>query len=469
MRTAALALLAAAVCFGPSGAFAQISADLSSNNPFLGAAPEGEASAESLALSLDAAIQLGLRRNLGAVLSSGAERAARGRRLVALSEMLPEIRASVDESSHQNNLAAFGFGGFPGINPIVGPFGVFDARGSVSQKIFDFESLNQSRAGKENHEAAKFSYQDARETVVLVVTSLYMQAVAGASRIEASQAQVSLAEAAHNQAVDRKNAGLLPAIDVLRAQVELQSQRQRLIAYRNEYEKQKLQLARAIGLPSGQQIDLADKLPYSAAEPIAYDDALAKAYETRMDYRSLEAQVRAAEYRVKAAHSQRLPTLSFNGNYGVQGPSPADSHGTYSAAVNLDIPLYTGGKTKGETLEAQAALDQQQAQLADLRARIGFEIRSSLLDLHSAAEQVDVNRSAVDLGQQQEQQARDRFAAGVTDNLEVVQAQEALAAANENYISSLYSFNLAKASLARAVGGIEGNISRWLTGEAHGQ
>jgi outer membrane protein TolC len=476
IRIARFAVVVLGACLayaqGP-GAGMSTSSDLSSSNfsrsPFLGAVPEGQATVEPLTLSLAAAIQLGLRRNLGAVLSSEGERAARGQRLVALSKLLPEVRALVRESSQQNNLAAFGFSGFPGIQEIVGPFGVFDARGAVSQSILDFSSLNDSRASIQSHKAAEFSYQDARETVVLVVTSLYMQAVSGGSRIEAAKAQVSLAEAAHNQARDRKNAGLLPAIDVLRAQVELQAQRQRLIADENDYEKQKLQLARAVGIPVGQDLDLTDKLPYTAAEPISFDEALSEAYQSRMDYRSLEAQVRAAEFRYQAAHSERLPSLSFRGDYGTLGPTPANSHGTFTAALSLDIPIYTAGKVKGETLEADAAVEQQKAQLADLRSRIGFEIRSAMLDLKAAAERVEVNRSTVDLARKQEEQARDRFAAGVTDNLEVVQAQEALAAANESLISSLFSYNLAKASLARATGGIEGKIGRWLTGETHGE
>jgi outer membrane protein TolC len=472
MRKAAfatVALCSACVALAQSPGIGMSAGSDVSRSPFLGAVPEGQATTQPLPLSLEAAIQLGLRRNLGAVLSSEAERAARGQRLVALSELLPEVRALVRESSQQSNLAAFGFSGFPGIRQIVGPFGVFDARGSLSQSILDFASWNDSRASAQNQKAAGFSYQDARETVVLVVTALYMQVVSGASRIEAAKAQVLLAEAAHSQAVDRKNAGLLPAIDVLRAQVELQAQRQRLISNENDYEKQKLQLARAVGLPVGQDVELTDKLPYSAVEPIGFDEALAQAYQSRTDYRSLEARVEAAEYRLRAAQSERLPTLSFHGDYGTLGPTPANSHGTFTAAVSLDIPVYTGGKVKGEVLEAEAAVEQQKAQLADLRSRIGFEIRSALLDQKAAAEQVDVNRSAVELARKQEEQARDRFAAGVTDNLEVVQAQEALAAANESLISSLYDYNLAKASLARAMGGIEGKISRWLTGGTHGE
>jgi outer membrane protein TolC len=422
-----------------------------------------------MTLSLEQAIQLGLKRNLGAVLSGEGERAARGRRLVALSDLLPDIHALVRESSQQNNLAAFGFSGFPGIRQIVGPFGVFDARAALTQSLVDVPAWNDARASAKDLEAAQMSYKDARETVVLVVASLYMQAVSGGSRVEAGKAQVALAEAAHQQALDRKNAGLLPAIDVLRAQVEMQAQRQRLIAYENDQQKQILQLARAIGLPDGQAVQLTDKLPYAHAEPIGMEEALTQAYESRMDFRTLESRVKAAEFRVKSARAERLPTLGFRGDYGTLGPTPMNSHGTYSAAVTLDIPVYTGGRVKGEALEAESMLEQQRAQLADLRAQIGFEIRSAMLDLDAASKQVEVSQGTVEVAREQEVQARDRFAAGVTDNLEVVQAQEALAAANESLINSLFSYNLAKASLARSIGGIEQSISRWLTGDAHGQ
>lgn len=421
-------------------------------SPFLGSVAEGEATSTPLKLSLDQAIQTGLRCNLGAVLSGERERGARGQRLVALSELLPEVDGHIRESSQQTNIAAFGFKAFPGSSSILGPFAVFDARGSVRQSILDLESLRKVQASAQNVKAAEYSYQDARSVVVLVVTSLYMQAIAGESRIESAQAQVALAQAAHKQALDRKNSGLLPAIDVLRAEVEEQAQQQRLIAYQNEFERQKLQLARAVGLPLGQQLELTDKLPYSPAAPPEFSAALAQAYQARMDYRSLQAQVKAAGYHVQSARATRLPTVEFRGDYGTIGESPASSHGTYSAAVTVDIPLFTGGKKKGETMEAESALAQQKAQLEDLRSRIAFEIRSALLDMNSAAQQVEVNRRAVELAARQEEQARDRFAAGVTDSLEVVQAQEALARAEDNLINSLYDFNLAHASLARATG-----------------
>jgi outer membrane protein TolC len=264
--------------------------------------------------------------------------------------------------------------------------------------------------------------------------------------------------------VDFKQAGVVPAIDELRAQVELRSQQQRLIFSRNELEKQKLRLARAIGLADGQLFRLTDTVPFASAPTLTVDAAMARAYSSRMDYQSAAARLRVAELRRQAAEAGRLPSLAFDGNYGTIGPSLANSHGTFAAAVSLNIPVFQGGRVRGEVLQADAALEQQRARLEDLRGGIAFEVRTAFLDMTAAGDQVGVAGSAVDLAHQQLTQAQDRFAAGVTSNLEVVQAQEAVATANENYISSLYAHNAAKASLARAIGGAEQLIPAFLQG-----
>lgn len=437
------------------------------SNPYMGAVPSGKASADSIPLTLTEAIRLGLERNLGTILSSQKQRTARGERMVALSQLLPNLSGRITESSQQINLAAFGFPPLPGIPQIIGPFGVFDARGELSQTILNFRSLNNSKASVQNIKAAEFSFKDARDTVVLVVATLYMQAVAAASRIEAAKAQLDTAEALYRQATDMKAAGVVPAIDVLRAQVELQSQRQRFIAYQNEFEKGKLHLVRVIGLPDGQDIRLTDTLPTIRPQEFNIEGMIQKAYQSRMDYRELEARVRTTEYVRKAAHSELFPSLSFQGDYGTLGTTPGSSHGTYLAAVSLNFPIFSGGRIRGEELEADALLARQRAQLEELKARIGFEVRGAMLDLKSASERVEVNQSAVDLAKEQDLQARDRFAAGVANNLEVVQAQEALARANDSYISSLYSYNVAKVFLARAIGETEKNLGAWLLGVNH--
>jgi outer membrane protein TolC len=331
----------------------------------------------------------------------------------------------------------------------------------------NLRAIRENRAAGQEEKASNYSNLDARDTVVLVVTGLYLESVAGASRVDAAQAQAATAEAVYKQAVDFREAGVVPAIDVLRAQVELRAQQQRLIFFRNEIEKEKLRLARAIGLPDGQPFRLTDSVPFAAAPPLSVDEAIARAYSSRMDYQSAAARLRAAELGRNAAEAGRLPSVAFNGNYGTIGPSLANSHGTFTAAVSLNIPVFQGGRVRGEVLQADAALEQRRAQLEDLRGLIAFEVRTAFLDMTSASDQVGVARSAVDLSHQQLTQAQDRFAAGVTNNLEAIQAQEAVATANENYISSLFAYNAAKASLARAVGGAEKLIPAFLQGEAN--
>ena len=432
--------------------------------PFLGSVPQGKATGKELPLTLSGAIARGLKNNLGSVLERQGVRAARGAQLTVLSKLLPNLTAGATESSQQINLAGFGFPGLPGIQQIIGPFGLSDARAYLSQPILDLRAIRDNQAARQEVKASNYSNRDARDTVVLVVTGLYLQAVAGASRVEAANAEVATAEAVYQQAQDFKRAGVVPAIDVLRAQVELRSQQQRLIFSRNELEKQKLRLARAIGLADGQPFRLTDTVPFAAAPPLTVDAAIARAYSSRMDYQSAAARLRVAELRRQAAEAGRLPSLAFDGNYGTIGPSLANSHGTFAAAVSLNIPVFQGGRVRGEVLQADAALEQQRARLEDLRGGIAFEVRTAFLDMTAAGDQVGVAGSAVDLAHQQLTQAQDRFAAGVTSNLEVVQAQEAVATANENYISSLYAHNAAKASLARAIGGAEQLIPAFLQG-----
>ncbi len=424
-------------------------------SPFLGAVPSGQVTTEVIPLSLKDALDRGLKYNLGLVLSEQGTAAARGARLRSLSELLPNVSSHVAEVVQQTNLAALGLPAAllpPGVSPIVGPFSVFDARVSARAPLLDYQRLNSFRASGENVRAAQHSFDDAKDLVVLVVGGTYMQAVAGGSLIESVQAQVNTAQRLLQSAQDQKRAGVAAGIDVLRAQVELQAQQQRLVVARNEYEKQKLTLARAIGLPLGQQFTLTDAIPFAPPPPLTLDQALERAYRSRSDYLSAQAQVRAAELARTAARAERYPTIGVNGDYGTIGRTPGNSHGTFTAAAALNIPVFQGGKVLGDVAQAESVLAQRRAQLEDQRSRIEFEVRSAFLDLQAGADQVAVAKSSSDLAQQTLVQAQDRFAAGVTNNIEVVQAQEALATANENYIASLFAHNLAKLSLARALG-----------------
>jgi outer membrane protein TolC len=288
--------------------------------------------------------------------------------------------------------------------------------------------------------------------------------VAGAARIEAVRAQFTTAQALYQQAVDMNRAGVSPGIDVLRSQVEMQSQQQRLLAAENDFRKQKLSLARAIGLETSQNYALSDKIPFAPAPPLDLQQEIGRALASRADYQSAQLQAKAAEQAKRGARGERLPTLDFNANYGTIGPSPATNHGTFLAEAEVKVPIFQGGKVRADVLQADAVVQQRRAQVEDLRGRIEFDVRSAFLDLQSAADQVSVAQSSVQLAGEQLTQARDRFAAGVADTIEVVQAEESLAAANDSYINSVFIHNLAKLSLARAVGVAEKATVQYLGG-----
>ena len=315
--------------------------------------------------------------------------------------------------------------------------------------------------------SAQYSFKDARELVVLAVGNAYLLAIATAARIETTEAQVKNSQALYDKATHQLKAGLSPAIDTLRSQVELQTRQQQLIAARNDFAKQKLSLARVIGLPPGQEFLLSDKSPYQALTVMPLETYLQRAYASRADYQAAQAQVRAAELTRRSANAEHYPSLDVNANYGDIGVTPAHSNGTWQVNGGVTIPIFAGGKTHSDVLEAEAQLRQARSQLADLRGRIDYEVRASLLDLSSAADQVAVARSNVDLAEQTLTQSEDRFSAGVADNLEVVQAQESVASAHENYIQALYAHNLAKIEIARAIGDAEQGVKRVLKGEEH--
>ncbi len=421
-----------------------------------------------LQLNFQEALDRGLRNNLGLLLSGDQTITARGERWKELSNLLPNLQAQLQENVQTESLTAFGFKSnvFPFPVPrVIGPFNYFDARASVSQSLFNFKDLEQERAASERLKSAQYNYKDARELVVLAVGNAYLLAIADAARIETAQAQVTNAQALYDKAVDQQRAGLSPAIDTLRSQVELQTRQQQLISARNDFAKQKLSLARIIGLPPGQEFVLTEKAPYQALTPLPVEVYLQRAYNSRSDYQAAQAQLRASELSRRAATAGHYPSLGFNANYGDIGVNPGQSNGTWQVDGGLNIPIFAGGKVHSDVLEAEAQLKQARSQLGDLRGRIDYEVRSALLDLNAAADQVEVTRSSVELAEEALTQSRDRFSAGVTDNLEVVQAQESVASAHESYIQSLYTHNLAKIELARAIGDAEQGVKRYLKGE----
>jgi outer membrane protein TolC len=434
-------------------------------SPLMGGVPAGDVTPGTLPLSLHEAIRRGLERNLGAVLGRERVRTADGARWMSTSGLLPTIQASFAQARDQINLEAYGFPVPPGESPIIGPFNVSDRRISLGQTIFDYSAIQDARAGAATKAAAGYAYKDVREQVVVTIATLYFQTVATASRVESVRAQQRTAEALFARARAMKDAGTIAGIELIRAQVQVENQKQRVIYYENEFSKQKLMLARAVGLPLAQAFDLTDQVPFKAIDTMPLDAALAQAYANRADYKAALELLKASEARRRSAYGSLAPSVHLTADYGSIGPSWDSALSTYSVLGSVRIPLFQAGRERGRILIADAALQQDRAQMADLKARIEYEVRAAHLDVQAAAERVRVARSAADLANQQLTQAQDRFAAGVASHVEVVQAQEAVATESENLIASLFAHNVAKAALARATGMAEDAAERLLGGQ----
>ena len=436
-------------------------------NPFSGSVPT-KLVAGRMPLSLQDAINLGLKHNLGLLLSSADTRAARGQRWEELSALLPHVTAAPYVAESKVNLAQVGLANVANvfhISPAIGPFSYFDARAGVTQTLFDWRSINAARAAGESVKSADYTLLDAHDLVVQVVGYVYFQAVADEARIVTDEAQVQTAQALLDQATDQVKAGTAADIDALRSKVELQTRQQQLIQARNDFAIQKITVARVIGLAPSQEFELTDKSPYQPLENLPVEEALRRAYSSRSDYRAAMSDVRAAELSRKAAAAGYLPSLSFNGDYGTGGAHPSDATPVYDVRGTLSIPIFTGNSVHGDIQQADARLEQSHERRDNLRAQIEGDVRTALLNLQSSAEQVKVARSNIDLANQTLAQSRDRFTAGVTDTVEVVQSQQAVASANEQYISSLYNYNFAKISLIRALGAGEQGVKEFFTGK----
>jgi len=453
---------------GPSDSTAPSAPATQGQNNFSGSVP-GKLVPGILPVSLQDAIDRGLKQNLGLLLSTEDVRFSRGERWKQLSSLLPNLTTTSYVDGSQIDLAEFGFSfKLPGANipSIVGPFGYYDSRAYLTQFIFDWKAINNARASAQSVKSAQYTYKDARDLVVLAVGYTYLQGIADAARIETSAAQVNTAQALYNQASDQVKAGTSPAIDALRAQVELQTRQQQLIQAKNNFAIQKLTLARVIGLAPGQEYELTDKSPYDPLEGITVEEALKRAYSSRSDFQAALATVRASEYSRRAARGEYLPALSFSGDYGVAGTySNLDTHGVFDVRGTLTIPIFQGGRVHGDVLQADAQLEQNRERLENLRAQIDADVRTALLNLESSAQLVTVAQSNASLADESLAQSRDRFAAGVADSVEVVQAEETVASAHEQYISSLYSYNYAKISLARALGAAEDAVKVYFKGK----
>lgn len=408
-----------------------------------------------LPLSLDDAIALGLKHNLGLIFTTQSGLSARGQQLTELQALLPSVDANIKESVQQADLQAEGLR-VPGFPSIIGPYGYTDLRASLNWSLLNLSALQNYLASKHNFAGTKLSVDDARDMVVLTVGNAYLTCIADKSRIDEAQAQVDTSKVSLDQAVDNHKAGTSPLLDELRARVDYQTQQQTLITAQNAYGKDRIALARAIGLSLEQKFQLTDQAPYAPLDNLDPDTAVKQALAARSDLKALREQVAAAEHARKAATDERLPVIGFSGDYGDIGVNPSHSHGTGDATGTLDVPVFEEGKLRGDAKQAQSQLDQEKARLSDMEGQIGADVRDSILDIQAAEKQVEVSRSNVELAREALNESQERYKAGVDNNLAVSQALAALAQADNQYVNSLYQHNVAKLSLARALG-VAGN------------
>jgi len=447
-----------------------VSGSVQVSGAYQGSVPAENVPAGAITLTLADAVKYGLAANLGILTANDSTRVSRAERLHALSSLLPYVSVSATQTSNQINLAAFGFQFKtpPGLNfsipTVVGPFGTSALQANFNQSVWDFVQRRNWQATKDSEHASELSARDAREVVVLGVAGSYLQTLATAAHVESQRAQVANAQAVNQQAETRRQAGTNARIEVTRTLVELQAQQQRLSAFESDLKKQKIALARLIGLPLDRELMLSDPLtfnPPAVPEPAA---AAQQAFQKRWDLQAADSQVKAAERIVAAARGERLPSVSFSGDYGALGSSPIAAHGVYTIAGSVNFPIFQGGRVKADVEQAEATLHQRQSELADLRGGVEEQVRTAIIELDTAIGQVRLADSNRSLANDTLQQARDRFNAGVTTTVEVVQAQEQVAGAEGDYISSLFAFDLARLSLARAMGEAEADLPDLLKG-----
>jgi outer membrane protein TolC len=438
-------------------------------NPYLGSVPAAP-TAGNIGLSLRDAITKGLHFNLGLIESNQANADVVADRRRALSALLPQVSAQARQGYEDLSYKEIGLKlppipGLPGLPPTSGGFGYQDARVSLTQNLYNAELRNRYRAQKAEEQASTLGVQDSRDVVVYSVAVAYLQVVASASRVETARAQVASARELDRQTRDRVASEVSPEIDSLRAQVERQSAEQRLANAVNRLEKDKLTLARVVGLSMDQQFTVIDSL---AHHPLPGTDAATanrEALHSRADLRSAGAAVVAAESTLRAQKSQRLPVLSVSANYGAAGANLGNVNQVYELAANVSVPIYTGGRISADIQRAQSELARRQAEFQDLKGRVAYDVRVAWLDLDASESSVRVAEQNKLLAARALTQSQDRYTSGVTNYLEVVQAQEAITVAEENYIESLFSYNISMISLARAAGGAEDRLFEFLGGK----
>jgi outer membrane protein TolC len=448
----------------PQGASVNtVNVQIQAQGPYSGSVAGPNPPAGTVTLTLADAVRRGLESNLGIVGAGTSSQLARAQRRQALSALLPNVSASASENAEKINLAVEGFtsSAFGTSIPFpttVGPFHYYDVSGSLRQSVLDFTALHDLRASTQLANSSELDAHQAREEVVLAVSGVYLQLMATIALVDEQEKEVEFAEATYKQARAQADAGNKAPIDANRSQVELQTERQRLRSQRGDLEKQKNQLARLIGLPLGLDIQIEEKLAPLNSQIPSLQDSVQRAWTQREDLKATEAQLSAAREARKAAGAEHLPSIAVNGTYGLEGVDPNHGSGVFQASAGLSVPLFQGGRIKADVAQADAVVTQRDAELSDEHGVVELDVRNAYIDLNVANDQVSTAQSNRDLALATLQQSQDRFAVGVADSVEVVNSQQALAAADHDYVSSLFAQYLARITLAHAMGEAEKDL-----------
>jgi outer membrane protein TolC/ABC-type transporter Mla MlaB component len=417
----------------------------------------GNAPTQLLRLTLDQAVALALKQNPTAQIAVLTAAQSEQDRNITRADLLPQASATISDEAQKVNLLAQ-FGGqtpFPGFPKTLGPYQIFSAGPSVSAPVFDLTLWRRYQAAQNTLSASKANSLSAREQVILLVVSQYIGTLRAAANVQASQSRVELAQALYDQAADLQKEGVGTGIDTLRANVELQNEKQRFIQAETDRETSLFGLSRLLNLDPRQPIEQADSLSFFDTPQPEVESSMEAALGAREEWKAMESQIKAAEYQKKGAQDSRLPSLQFDGTFAYVGTSGNTTLPTYTYQASVNMPLFTGGRIRAEVVRADLEIRKLQEQRDDLRNQIALEVKTSLLNLRSARNEVEVANLGVQLSKEEVDQARDRFKAGVANNIEVIQAQDSLARANDNQIAALYRFNQARADVARSIGQME--------------
>ena len=408
-----------------------------------------------LKLTLREAVQLALKQNPQVQIANLNIAESQENQTIARSTLLPQASLGVSDTLRRGNLeTAFGqrIPGFPGH---IGPLYVVQAGPTFSAPLFDLTAWKRWQASKENVQGTRAQEQTVREETVQLVVSQYLGSLRGAADVTAAQSRVDLAKALFDQATDLLKNGVGTGIDTLRSNVQYQNERQRLINAQTQFKTSLYALARLLNIDPHQSIELSDQSEFFQTPEYSSDDTFERAYTERPEMKALVSQVRSQQLQKQSARDQRLPRLNLLGSWSQEGITPTSVIPAYNYEASFEIPLFTGGRIKAQTAIADIEVKKLGRQEEELRNRIALEVKTAVEQLESAKSEVQVANLGVDLAQQEVTQARDRFQAGVANNIEVVTAQDELSRAHDNQIAALYRYNQARADLAHATGQME--------------